>query len=221
MKCKLAKWKVRVSWMANLYGCTDMQIRWKAAFVTRVGINFSIVIFPFAVFQGTLWLSSLCTLRIEMFQGLDSRKLVFDTSLRIKCYFFSCEKSCLWFHQEEWFMCPALFSFFYFFFPSVGEKSHAEVGSSGWLVTGNSWVAEVGRDMQGLLSWILGISKNRDSSLGSLFQCSITLTTLTTTKKSFFWWLTVILYASTSVHRILCWYQMLLRRAWQTRAPPS
>lgn len=40
-------------------------------------------------------------------------------------------------------------------------------------------------------------------------------------KKSFFLWLTVILYASTSVHCILCWYQMLLRRAWQTRAPPS
>lgn len=114
-----------------------------------------------------------------------------------------------------------VFIFLFFFFPVWGEKSHAEVGSSGWLVTGNSWAAEVGRDMQGLLGWILGISKNRDSSLGSLFQCSITLTTLTTTKKSFFSWLTVILYASTSVHCILCWYQMLLRRAWQTRAPPS
>lgn len=134
MKCKLAKWKVRMSWMANLYGCTDMQIRWKAVFVTRVGINFSIVVFSFAVFHGTVWLFSLCTLRIAMFQGLDSRKLVFDTFLRIKCYFFSCEKRCLWFHQEQWFMCPGLFSVF---FPAWGKKAMLKlvVQDDWWLAT--------------------------------------------------------------------------------------
>lgn len=39
VKCKLRKWQVRMSWMANSYGCADMQIGWKVGFVTRDVIN--------------------------------------------------------------------------------------------------------------------------------------------------------------------------------------
>lgn len=59
-----------------------MQIGREIGFVTGNSISFSIVFFFFFFF---LLLSdfSLCTLRIGMFQVLDSRKLVFDTFLKV------------------------------------------------------------------------------------------------------------------------------------------
>lgn len=56
-----------------------MQIGQEIGFVTGNSINFSIVVFFFFF----CCLTSLCILRIEMFQVLDLRKLVFGTSLKI------------------------------------------------------------------------------------------------------------------------------------------